>query len=144
MPNYNAMPTLAAPVKLHTLTESAEAARQAVREHGIRRRQEALVTKHPRPNVEHPVPTTAARLVKVAGGSGFEVTVVHGWWTMNPGASNERKAPAVRVTGKHRGKRLGFQSVWVDGRAKLGLWYAAPGGGVDVGVSGVAERVGAR
>jgi hypothetical protein len=145
MPNYALAPNIAMPPRAHTLTESAAEAVEAVKAHGRRRRALSLVVEHPRPHVEHPVPTSATRLVKAATAAGYEVEVGHGFWLMNAGASNERKAPAVRVVGLHRGKRLGFQSIWVDGRAKLGLWYDAPGAPAhDVGVSLVAEKVGAR
>jgi hypothetical protein len=145
MPTYPLAPNIAMPARAHTLTKSARQAVEAVKAHGRRRREAALVTEHDRINVEHPVPASATRLVKAATAAGYEVEVGHGFWLMNAGASNERKAPAVRVIGLHRGKRVGFQSIWVDGKAKLGLWHDMPGVAAhDVGVSIVAEKVGAR
>jgi hypothetical protein len=143
MPLYNEAPLIATPARLHTLTESAEKARQAVRSYAHRKRQGELVSKHPkRETVTHPIPTRAARLLKTALALGFEARIMHGWQTVNAGRKDERKAPAVRVGGQHRGKRVAFSATWVDNRAAVGLWYDRPGSGHNIGVAEVAKRVG--
>lgn len=139
MPLYNADARLAAPIRLHTLTPSAESARVAVHEYKRHTRDASLVTKHPQPHAEL-VPTSAARLIAAAEHNGFEVRTSFGYWTLNPGKSNERKAEACRIEGLKLDERVGFQAVWVEGSAKLGLWREPHA--EDVGVLGIKKRVG--
>src|SRR6478752_2071559 len=109
MPQYNADARLAAPIRLHTLTPSAEAARAAMREHRTRAAAEApLVTQHPHPHTET-VPASARALEAAAVAAGFEVRVVFGYWTLNAGKSNERQAEACQVAGLRAGV-AGFQA----------------------------------
>jgi hypothetical protein len=129
---------------MHTQTEGAEAAREAVRTRHEAARAE-LVTRHGHlgapPEV---VPANAERLRKRATASGYEVTVTFGWWKIYAGQARERVVPSVQVAGKRQSSRTGFRAVWADGKAVLGLWYDGRSGSplpADVGVSAVAERV---
>lgn len=140
MPLYNADARLAAPIRLHTLTPEAEAARVAVREYRARQRAAIageLVTKHPHPHSET-VPKSASDLAKDAEAHGFEVRVVFGHWTLDLGTVNEREVEAVKVAGFIPG-RAGFQAVWVAGKAKTGAWYEPRAEWV--GVAAIKERV---
>ena len=142
MPIYNADARLAAPTPTHTMTESAEQARQAVRSFAVAKRVGLIVTEHERPPVElaHPIPASLELMRKAALAAGYEVRVVHGWRTTNRGAINEAKVPAVSLDGIHRKKRRGFRATWAGGKAYLGRWRDAEGWH-DVGVSAVKERL---
>lgn len=138
---YRLAPDLGRPVERHKLTESAEAARRAVRNRRAIKRDAELVTSgFERPHSET-VPMNAANLRAKAKAAGFEVRVGFGYWTSNAGKSNETKTESCRVEGWHAGRREGFSAVWAPG-AKLGLWRTqAHPGGEAVGVSGVMARV---
>lgn len=136
-PLYNVDARIAAPIRLHTLTPGAESARNAVHEYRRRQRDASLVTKHPQPHAEV-VPKSARDLEAAALAAGFEVRIGFGYWVMNEGKSNERKAEACRIEGLIAG-RVGFQAVWVEGAAKLGLWREPRA--VDIGVLGIKARV---
>jgi hypothetical protein len=139
--------TLGAPAPVHTLTPAAEKAREAVRGYAIDKKVAAMVTDiaDKRREVEAGVvPANAERLLKLASGIGYHARLIHGYVTMNAGQANEELAPAVMVAGKHDGRRTGFRSVWVRGKAYLGIWYehGGPRTGTPVGVTGVMERLG--
>ena len=139
---YQADARLGAPMPTHTLTESAEAARQAVRqyvhERNLDRELKRLVTRHGQPKAV-PMPANAKRIEAAARRKGFEVEVVTGHWALNVGKVNERSAYTWTVAGLDRTNRRGFRAVWVDGKAQLGAWYDPLER--DVGVSGVDERI---
>jgi hypothetical protein len=143
MPQYNLDARLAAPTQRHTMTKSAEAARQAVRSFAVRKKAEKLVTRHgdTRAPVEHPIPRNATTMRKTAEALGFEVRIVHGWQAKNAGQVNERMAPAVSVDGINRKRRVGFRATWVDGKAAFGRWRDVAGWHDD-NVTGIAERIG--
>lgn len=144
MPNYNADAGFSTPIPRHWLTESAEAARAAVRSFASKRRSDRFVTGgFQRPafeRIEHPMPANARKLVELAKARGFEeVGVVHGYWRMNADKVNERKAPAVVVGTIDRKRGIGFRCVWADGKAALGTWYDATPGAHRVEHPGVTE-----
>lgn len=130
MPLYNVDARLARPIRVHTLTDAAEAARVAVRRFAHQRRVErdtaAIVVQYGQLKREHdePMPKSAADVVRDAGLAGFEVRASRGYWTVNLGKSNERDVPAWQVAAMHREKRIGFRAIWADGTAKDGGWYA--------------------
>ena len=141
--NYNVGGRFAAPALAHTMTESAEQARQAVRQAGKRKREAKLVTAHPKRHSGH-IPPAAERFVQLALTHGFRVKVVEGWATVNHGKSNEAKREAVQVAGIDKAKRRGFRATWVNGKAGMGIWYEAgvtPRTGHPVGITSVAERI---
>lgn len=151
--NYNgAAAGLAAPALAHTLTESAEDARRAVRAHAIKKKTDALVTNiedhRPKPAPEWPIPANAARLAAMATELDYEVRIVHGYATQNAGQVNESQDPAVQVAGKSTRAKVGFRAVWVRKGNGWRAWRAQlyepgdPPTGKAVTVTAVIERVG--
>jgi hypothetical protein len=142
--------TLGAPTPTHTMTESAEAARQAMREQRVERIVGKLVAKHEKPSVPSggwPVPKSAQQLRLMAEALDYEVKILHGFYTMNAGKSNETKAPAVQVQGLDVRRGYGFRAVWVRGRAATDgcVWYergVTPRTGQPMGVTALLERIG--
>lgn len=147
MPRIYNGTTFGAPSPVHTLTPAAEAARQAVRSHAVKRQVDALVTKISDARSVQPgaVPAAADRLLKSALALGWEARLVHGYSTMYAGQTREELVPAVLVAGKHRDGTRGFRATWVRGRAAIGIWYergVTPRTGDPIGVSAVVARVG--
>lgn len=146
--NYNGGGGLAAPALAHTLTESAEDARRAVRAHAVKKKADAMVTDiashRPKPEPVHPVPANAARLAAMAAELDYEVKIVHGYATLNAGQANETVKPAVQVVGKSMRAKVGFRAVWAAGRAWQAQLYEPgdPPFGRKVTVTDVIERVG--
>lgn len=140
---YNLDARLGAPRLAHTMTESAEAARVAVRRFAHKRKLDremgALVTRHGQPK-RTPIPASAERFRMTAERKGFDVHVVTGHRVLNPGKSNERNAFAWTVAGLHALRGLGFRAVWVDGKAHEGQWRTSEGS-VDVGIAGILAEL---
>lgn len=140
---YVMNPALGFPAPTHTLSPTAEAARQAVRryahERNLRRESESMVTRHGVPKFKA-APAAAEQFRSLAASKGFEVRVGLGIRVMNPGKANEYNAPAWTVAGMHRERNIAFRAVWINGRAAEGDWYDRTGAH-EIGLAAVKDRM---
>lgn len=118
MPSLYLGTLIGRPQPLHTMTPSAEAAREAVRAAGATRRRLRVsdeldfVTSHLARYADDPLTQAAIMLRRLAESKGFEVKTLTGLYS-------------ATVEGVHRERGVGFRATWERGKAKSASWHEA-------------------